>query len=45
MEVFANLFDDWVGILSISVVAIVIAIAIFFIFWFIGKAKEEPAQD
>ena len=45
MEVFANLFDDLVGILSISVVAIVILIAIFFIFYFVGKAKEEPGQE
>ncbi len=45
MEVFANLFSDWVGILSISVVLGVIGIAIFFLIWFMNKAKEEPSAD
>ena len=45
MEVFANLFDDWVGILSIGVVLGVIGIAIFFLLWFMNKAKQEPSAD
>ena len=41
MEVFANLFNDWIGILSLGVVLGVIGIAIFFIFWFMNKAAGE----
>ena len=45
MEVFANHFDDWVGILSISVVLGVILIAAYFLVWFMNKAKQEPGSE
>ncbi len=41
MEVFKDLFNDWVGILSIGTIAFVILIAIFFIVYFVGKSAHE----
>lgn len=41
MDVLADLFNDWVGILSLGVVLFVIGMAIFFILWFVNKAKAD----
>lgn len=41
MEVFANLFDDWVGILSLGTIAFILLMAVFFIFYFLGKSSNE----
>jgi len=38
MEVFKDLFNDWVGILSLSVIAVTIIIALVFLFIFVGKS-------
>ena len=38
MEVFKDLLNDWVGILSLGVIAFVILIAFYFIFLFVGKS-------
>ncbi len=38
MEVFANLFDDWVGILSIGTIGFILLMAVFFLIMFIGKS-------
>ena len=40
MEVFKNLFSDWVGILSFGVIAFIIVMAIFFIVFFMGKSAH-----
>ena len=40
MEVFADLFNDWVGILSLSVIAITIIIALVFLVMFVGKSAQ-----
>ncbi|MDJ0880605.1 MAG: DUF3149 domain-containing protein [Gammaproteobacteria bacterium] len=41
MEVFKNLFNDLVGILSLGTIAFVILIAIFFIVMFVRKSAHE----
>lgn len=40
MEVFKDLFNDWVGILSISVIAATIIIALVFLYIFVGKSAQ-----
>lgn len=42
MELWSELFSDWVGILSFAVIAIVILIAIVFIGMFVSKSAEPP---
>lgn len=39
MELFAELFSDWVGILSFSVIALVLVIGAFYIWFFLGKSS------
>lgn len=41
MEVFKNLFNDWVGVLSLSVISFTILIAIYFLVFFLGKSAKE----
>ena len=41
MEVFKNLFSDWVGILSFGVIAFILVMAIFFIVLFMKKSAHE----
>ena len=43
MELWAELFSDWVGILSFGVIAFVIVIAVFFIKFFLGHI-DDPEQ-
>lgn len=43
MELFANLFSDWVGILSFGVIAFVIVMAIFFLIVFMSKSGDPQA--
>ncbi len=45
MEVFADLFNDWVGILSLGVVLFVIGMAVFFFMWFRNKALNDEANS
>ena len=44
MELWAELFSDWVGILSFGVIAFVIGMAIFFYRFFMSKI-DESEQD
>jgi hypothetical protein len=44
MELWAELFSDWVGILSFGVIAFVIVIAVFFIKFFLGHI-DDPSQE
>ena len=44
MELWAELFSDWVGILSFGVIAFVIVIAVFFIKFFLGHI-DDPGQE
>jgi len=38
MELWAELFSDWVGILSFGVIAFVVVIAAFYIWYFLSKS-------
>lgn len=38
MELWAELFSDWVGILSFGVIAFVLVIAAFFIWYFMSQS-------
>lgn len=40
MEVFKNLFSDWVGLLSLGTIGFIILMAIFFIVMFVGKSAN-----
>ena len=42
MELWSELFSDWVGILSFLVIAFVIVIGVVFLSFFIGKSGERP---
>lgn len=39
MEVFLNLFDDWVGILSLITVLTILVMSAYFTFLFMGPKK------
>lgn len=41
MEVFKNIFNDAVGIMSLGVITITLIIAIFFLIFFLGKSAKE----
>lgn len=41
-ELWAELLSDWVGQLSLFVIAFVIVMAIFFIGYFVKKSGEGP---
>lgn len=41
MEVFKNLFNDWVGLLSLGTIVLVIVIAAFFTYMFMTKSAHE----
>ncbi|MEZ5525130.1 MAG: DUF3149 domain-containing protein [Pseudomonadales bacterium] len=43
MELLAELFSDWVGILSFGVVAFVIVMAVYMFRW-VGKHVAEDAK-
>lgn len=40
MELWTELFSDWVGILSFGVIAFVIVMAAFFITFFLGHIDD-----
>ncbi len=42
MELWAELFSDWVGILSFGVIAFIIVMAAFFIKFFLGHIDDKP---
>ncbi len=42
MDLWAELFGDWVGILSFLVIAFVIGMAAFFFGLFVGKSSDRP---
>lgn len=41
MELWAELFSDWVGILSFGVIAFIIGMAAFFLIMFMGKSAGD----
>jgi hypothetical protein len=43
MELFAELFSDWVGILSFGVIAFIVVIAIFFLVFFMRQSGDPRA--
>lgn len=43
MELWKNLFGDWVGLLSFGVIAFIILMAIFFSYVFVFKSKDPNA--
>ena len=43
MELWSELFSDWVGILSFGVIAFILVMAVFFI-WFFMKESGDPDQ-
>jgi hypothetical protein len=42
MELWSELFSDWVGILSFLVIAFIIGMAAFFLAMFVGKSGDGP---
>jgi NADH:ubiquinone oxidoreductase subunit 3 (subunit A) len=42
MELWSELFSDWVGILSFLVIAFIIGMAAFFLSFFMGKSHQDP---
>jgi len=38
MEVFKNIFNDWVGILSLGTIVFILLMAVFFIIMFLRKS-------
>lgn len=42
MELWSELFSDWVGILSFLVIAFVIVIGVVFLSFFVGKSGQQP---
>lgn len=45
MELWAELFSDWVGILSFGVIAFVIVIAIFMYKWVTKNMDNDQASN
>ena len=43
MELWSELFSDWVGILSFGVIAFVLVIAVFFIWYFLSRSGDPKA--
>jgi hypothetical protein len=43
MELWSELFSDWVGILSFGVIAFVLVIAVFYIWYFLAKSGDPNA--
>lgn len=43
MELWAELFSHWVGILSFGTIVFVILIALFFIVFFMGRSGDPKA--
>ena len=43
MELWSELFSDWVGILSFGVIAFIILMGLFFLFFFIGSSRDPKA--
>ena len=45
MELWSELFSDWVGILSFGVIAFIIGMAIFFYKFFTSKMDEDEQNQ
>ena len=43
MELWSELFSDWVGILSFLVIAFMVGMVVFFLKMFIGKSSDHDA--
>ena len=44
MELWSELFSDWVGILSFLVISFIIGMGVFFLSLFVGKSGEPPVS-
>ncbi len=40
MELFMNLFSDWVGLLSLGTIAFILCMAAYFIYMFMSKSSN-----
>lgn len=40
MELWAELFSDWVGILSFGVLAFILVIGAFYVWYFLSKSAD-----
>lgn len=40
MEVFKDIFNDWVGLLSLGTIVFILLIAVYFIYMFLGKSAR-----
>lgn len=43
MELFENLFSDWVGILSFGVIMFILVMGAFFLWLFLSKSGDPDA--
>lgn len=43
MDLFMDLFSDWVGLLSIGTIAFILCMAAYFIYIFIAKSADPDA--
>jgi hypothetical protein len=43
MELWSELFSDWVGILSFGVIVFIILMAIFFLIFFMARSGDPKA--
>ncbi len=41
MEVFKNLFNDWVGLLSLGTILFILGMMVFFVILFVRKANSD----
>lgn len=41
MEVFKNLLDDWVGLMSLGVIVFMLLMGVFFVVTFIKKSARD----
>jgi len=41
MELWAELFSDWVGILSFSVIAFVLVMGVYYMWFFLKHVEDE----
>ena len=43
MELFMDLFSDWVGLLSLGTIVFILGIAAYFVYMFIAKSADPDA--
>lgn len=45
MDVLAELFTTFIGLLSLSVIVFIIGMGVFFVVWFMKLSKEPLSED